>query len=283
MNKNIKKNKIQIIEEIKQNLIKDKNKLNEAFLIDKKQWEIEIKFEKIIEQIELVKRKEFLLKLTKEEIIDGIGKIALVEVNNPYKILNFVVSCIYTNNKVEVFLEKRHITTNKAILEIIKETIQKLKLPPDTVEFKEKQHLSKIVEEQEKFDLIYYVGNKENYLNFIKRLHVETIYENFGEIDVYIDSKDFKEEFMEMDKFAYYNGFEINYYTQSLEETAKSMNYNNNINKISAIFTKEIDNAYEFIKNIKSENIYINVNPCDYINYDTKLDNLVYSKKIFLH
>ena len=103
-----KKDKVdKIVDLIKKELLESKSTIQKAFEIDYKEWEYDLNFEKFIGIIESMKSKEYLPKFSKEEIIDGVGKIALLCNQNPYLIFNFILSILYTNNKVEVMLENK--------------------------------------------------------------------------------------------------------------------------------------------------------------------------------
>ena len=271
-----------LFEKIKKELLTGRKTIEKGFELDLKEWEIKIEFDKIISILESMKEKEYLPLFTKEKIVDGLGKIGLVSNGNPYLIFEFILSCLYTNNKVRVVLTDKMLASNRVLIECIIKVLKKEKCDEDTVSFIEVVSKDKVIGIQDEFDVLYYFGNKEEYLNYTKRLHIDSIFENFGEMYVYVDSKDFKEFLLEIDKFAYINEIKVNYYTESLEIVEKQVNNRNNINKISVIFTKNIEKAYEFIKLIKTENVYININPCEYVSFSTKLNNLVYSKKIII-
>lgn len=273
----------ELLEKIKAELAKKEKTLQKAFSLDEKEWEYKVDLGKILEAIDTVKNEKYLPKFTKEEIVDGLGDIILVVKNqNPYLIFEFVLYSIYTNNKVTAILENKLLASNKVLLELIRNVLKENKYDENIVSFKELKSTFDIIDIQNDYDLLYYFGNKEEYLSFIKRIHIDSIFENYGEIDVYVDSNDFKDELLKIDKFAYINEIKVNYYNSSLEEAEKIMNNKNNINKISVIFTKDINNAYKFVKNIKSENVYINVNPITNFLFDINQNNLVYSKKIIM-
>lgn len=273
----------ELLEKIKAELAKKEKTLQKAFSLDEKEWEYKVDLGKILETIDTVKNEKYLPKFTKEEIVDGLGDIILVVKNqNPYLIFEFVLYSIYTNNKVTAILENKLLASNKVLLELIRNVLKENKYDENIVSFKELKSTFDIIDIQNDYDLLYYFGNKEEYLSFIKRIHIDSIFENYGEIDVYVDSNDFKDELLKIDKFAYINEIKVNYYNSSLEEAEKIMNNKNNINKISVIFTKDINNAYKFVKNIKSENVYINVNPITNFLFDINQNNLVYSKKIIM-
>lgn len=273
---------LELFGKIEKKLIDNKKNLEKGFKLDKDEWDTVIEFDKFINLIKSIREKEYLPVFSKEKIVDGIGKICLVSQGNPYLNFNFILSCLYTNNKVKVVLTDKLLASNKVIIECVKKVIEEEKLDEDTVDYLELVSKDKIISLQDEFDLLYYFGNKEEYLNFTKRLHIDSKFENFGEMYVYVDSKDFKEYLMDIDKFCFINEIKVKYFNEDLDNVSKDINYKNNINKISVIFTKDINKAYEFIKKIKTENVYVNINPCEYIKFETNLNNLVYSKNIII-
>lgn len=271
---------IDLINKIEAGIKNKKEALEKAFLIDYKNWEIKLELDMFFKILASVKASEYLPKFSKENIVDGIGNILFVGNNSPYLVFSFIINSIYTNNKVCVALENKMKASNIAIIELIKKVLEENKYDSSCLSYIEIEQKENILKYQDDFELIYYMGNKEDYINFAKRIHVQSIFENFGEMYVYIDSQEFKEMFLEIDKFAYLNDIKVEYYNTDFENAIESINKNNNVNKISAIFTKNTDKAYEFIKNIKSENVYINMNPCENFDYKIKQDNLVYKKNI---
>ncbi len=276
-----KENAFEIIDKIESNLIKNRNNLKKAFELDYKEWEINIDFNKFLELIAEIKKKEYLPKFTKNEIISGIGKILLITKQNPYLIFNFCLNAIYTNNCVDVLLENKMLATNKLLLEIIKKSFQELKFDFEAINYIERNK-DQIIYEQDKYDLLYYFGNKKEYLEYCKRIHIDSEFENFGEMYIYVEDSRFKDILKEIDKFAFFNEIKVNYFEKNLEDNIKEINQNNNINKISVIYTKNIDDAYKFIKFIKSENVFINVNPIEYFKYEIDDNKLVFKKKVHM-
>lgn len=273
---------IELLSKIQKDL-KEKSKiLNKAFELDYKEWEIKIQIEKLTKIIENIKNQEYLPKFSKQEIVDGIGKIALVNSSNPYMIFNFILSSIYTNNKVTVILEEKMIASNIALIELIKKAMDELKYDSSIVNYKEVTNKEEIISYQDDFDLLYYLGNKEEYLKFIKRIHIDSKFENFGELYIYVDNKDFKDQIINIDKFAYINEIKVYYFNTDFENSVEIINKGNNINKTSIIFTKNIEKAYEFVKKVKTERVYINEEPDEGFIYNINMNNLVFNKKIIL-
>ena len=127
---------IELLNKIQKDL-KDKSKiLDKAFELDYKEWEIKVEKEKLIKIVENVKEQKYLPKFSKQEIVDGIGKIALVNSSNPYMIFNFILSSIYTNNMVTVILEEKMLASNIAIIELIRKSMEDLKYDSNIVSYK---------------------------------------------------------------------------------------------------------------------------------------------------
>ncbi len=269
-----------IVELIKKELLENKSTIQKAFELDYKEWEYELNFEKFIDIIDSMKNKEYLPKFSKEEIIDGIGKIALLCNQNPYLIFNFILSALYTNNKVEVVLENKMIATNKVITELVRKVLSLQKIDDDTVTYVEVVNKEEIISSQENYDMIYYFGNKSSYLNFTKRIHVDSKFEEFGEINLYSDSTQFKEQIVEIDKWAYLNEIKVNIFNKDINEAIERINKLNSINKMTIIFSKDLDKVTKFVKEVKSEFIFVNINSTNNYRYETNLNNLVYKKII---
>lgn len=273
---------VELLNKIQKELQEKSKSLEKIFKLDYEKWEINIEFEKLNNLIENMKKQEYLPKFSKQEIIDGIGKIALISNSNTYIIFNFILSCLYTNNRVCVILENKMLATNKVLIELVKKSLSDLKYDSNIISYEEVVNREEIISKQDEFDLLYYLGNKEEYLNFIKRIHIDSKFENFGEIYIYVESKDFKTQFVNIDKFAYINQMKVFYYNTDFENAVETINRRNNINKVAIIFTKKIDKAYEFVKKIKTENVYINEEPEEEILYKINLSNLVFYKRILL-
>lgn len=264
---------------ISKELISNKNQIEKAFDIDYKEWEVNFDFNIFINQIEEAKNKKYLPYFSKEKIVDGFGKISLLCNQNPYLIFNFILSCIYTNNKLEVVLENKKFATNKAIIESIKKVLKDKELEDDTISYIELTEKENIIEYQDNYNLIYYFGNKYEYLNFAKRLHVPSKFEECEEISIFSDSEEFEEELEEVDKWAYLNEVKINFY-DNLKTAISEINKNNLGKGIAVVYSKDINKITKFIKYIKAEKIYVNKNPIYEYKEETNLENLVYEKNI---
>lgn len=269
-----------LLNEIKSTFINNKNIIQKAINLDYEEWEYKIDFDILIHEIELIKNKEYLPVFSKEKVVDGFGKIVLISNQNPYLIFNFILSAIYTNNKVEIVLENKMLATNRTIIELLLKVLNENKVDENTVTYIELINKDEIISKLENYDLLYYFGNKFEYLNFIRRINIDSIFEEFGEINVYSDSKEFKKEIIEIDKWAYLNEIRVNIYNGNLQDDIKQINNLNTINKMAIIFSKDMNKIKRFVKEVKAQNVYVNISSIDEYIPETTLENLVYSKKV---
>lgn len=273
-----KENVNKLLDDIQKTFIDNKSTLQKAFEMDLKEWEYQTDFDKLLNCINNYKKKEYLPKFSKTEIVDGYGKIALVCTPNPYLIFNFILAAIVTNNQVDVVLENKLKATNLVMIETIRKALKDEKLDENMVNFLEVNHQEEIVNYQDKYDLLYYLGNKASYLNLSKRIHIDTKFEEFGEINVYMDSKEFKEQMLEIDKWAYQNEFKVNVYSNEAEAIR-----GNSDSKMLMIFSKDFEKIMRMMKKVKAKEIYINQNVCEKYSFDVCIEDLVYRKKIILN
>ena len=67
-------------------------------------------------------------------------------------IFNFILSSIYTNNKVEIVLEDKMLATNKALIEVIKKALKEAKANKDILSYRELSNKDDIVSYQDNYD-----------------------------------------------------------------------------------------------------------------------------------
>ena len=265
-----------ILEKIKNELLKKQKEVLKIIDLEKKEWDYTIEFDKFLSIIEEYREKEIILKNQSHkncEIIDGIGKISMINQTNPYNILSMILIAIRTNNHLTIYLSDKLLGINSILIEIIKKIIKNL----DYVNINRYEDFYK---NQSLYDLVIYFGNKFEYLEFSKGLKIHSVFENADEIYVYMDDKSFKDEFLEMDKFAYYHNINIYYYTNDFEQSLKDIN-DFGIIKKAVIFTKDKQKAMQFFEKVKAEEVYVNHNPCK--NYTFQFDErkIIYTKKMF--
>ncbi len=231
-----------------------------------------------------------LPKFSKEEIIDGLGNIAVKyngDINITYKL---IVLALRTHNQLYLIADDN---TDK-IKSIIDYTNNLLKqfdyssnivelLPIDTNTF---------FSMQKNFDCLLFIGSKKEYLSKLPHLQIKSIFIEYGEITVCLDKNlkdEYKKTLLKMDEFAFENDFQINYIDISdlesnkeyIDNCIKSINAFGN-NQIVAIFTNTQATSYYFINSIHSSKIYLNSNPFSNSLIDFEESEFVYRKQLNL-
>ncbi|MBR3511362.1 MAG: hypothetical protein IKN74_00205 [Clostridia bacterium] len=275
-----------LLDEIKDNFKSKKSTFEKAVKLDIDEWEYETSLEDVLGTIDSFKEKEYLLKKSKKEIVTGHGKVAILNSFNPISNLKAILSLIRTGNKPSLFVDEKILATNKIIVEIINNALDnfKVKLAKEyKVELIEINKVEDFISYENKFNLALFIGSFYEYQKFIKRINIKSIFVSFGEISIYVDAQEeFEKILADISKFAYNNEIKIKYYSGEVKEAIKEINDMQNISKTVAIFTKNIDQAFEFVEDIKSENIFINKDPLKDLSIDINEENLVIRKRIIL-
>jgi gamma-glutamyl phosphate reductase len=140
-----------------------------------------------------------------------------------------------------------------------------------------------IAQNQNFFDLMIYIGDKRIYQPLKKKISIPSIYSGYGNVDVFIESKDFKDLLLDMNKYAGENNININYYDNtSMEETLSFIN-KYDITDCFVVLSKNTEMIYKFISEIKAKNIYINRSPFEEYKLGISEKDLIYSKNIIMN
>lgn len=271
-----------IFQQIKKEFIGNKTVILKTIALEMQEWDYEIQLEKLLEVIDKYEEKEEIFKKEVESVVceeyetlHEIGNVAVIHQNNPYVILALALIGIRTHNTLTFYLTDKLLAINAVLIQIIQKALKR----EDIINYQQVVKEEAFYKEQEQFDCLIYFGNQYEYFTFSKRLCIPSIFENFGEVYVFIDNTSFKDEFLQMDRFAYDYHICVKYYKGNLEEAIQNIN-RLGIVKTAVIYTNDKEKAYAFLENVKSEEVYINTNP--FIQYEFHFDEnkLVYKKRM---
>ena len=226
-------------------------------------------------------KREFPLlpSFTSTTIRDGFGNLCVIYDGNPYITLKLLISSLRTHNNI-VFFTKNYFEINTLLVESFNMISKDCKYTEKFASIQNKFSNNEIIKKQNLFDLVIYVGDKRAYQSIQKQLRIPSIFNGYKIIDVYIEDKSFKEVLLQIDKHAYSNAIQINYFDNTnIEDT---INYINkyNLNDCFVVFTKNSEIAYTFINSLKCKNVFINKNPFIDYAFDINENQLVYTKHI---
>ncbi len=258
-----------------------KSKLDKAIDIDKKKHPVYIDFNKITKIIEKhIQVDKFNVKFTPENIVDGYGNIVIVYNGNPYITLDLVLMALKTHNNI-VFISKKYYAVNSIIIQTLNNVCKNLKYV-DKMSIVEFSDIDKLVQSQSLFDMMVYIGDKREYLKIKRKISLPTIFYGYNYVDVYVESRDFKELLLDIDKYANQYNVEVNYFDNTSHEETFSFINKYEISDCFVLLSKNTDTIYKFMSHLKVNKFYINQNPFENYDFEFNERDLTYNKKIFL-
>ena len=115
-----------------------------------------------------------------------------------------------------------------------------------------------------------------------KKFVIPTLYSGFGNVDVFIESKDFKNLLLDINQYSMENNIKINYYDDTqIEDTLTFIN-RFELTDCFVLLSKNTDMIYKFIYEVKAKRIFINKNPFIDYKLDIKEQDLIYTKNIIM-
>lgn len=212
-------------------------------------------------------------------IKDGFGNLCVMYDGSPYVTLKLLISALRTHNNI-IFFTKNYLEINNLLVEVFNMISNDCKYTNKFASIQSTFSNNEIVKKQNLFDLVIYVGDKRAYQSVQKQLRIPSIFNGYKVVDVYIEDKSFKEVLLQLDKHAYTNSIQVNYFDKT--DLNDTINYINkyNLNDCFVVFTKNSEIAYTFINSLKCKNVFINKNPFVDYEFDINENQLVYTKHI---
>ena len=247
--------------------------LEAAFNNDKKTFE-KVKFEQIIEK--------YVHNVTPVVSTKTVpyGNIVALTNGNPYITLELCILAILTNNSIIFLNEVDMVHTNQALIEIIKEFLQKENKNENQVNFQVIDNFKTISQYQDLIDCMIIIGDYDKYHYCSTNMTSKVIFSDYTNINIYTDTDFFDEgiQFI-IEKAAQMDILVYLYRMKDINELLE-IEGNNFVFHTTAIYTQDAKEAFTFIDKIKSKNVYINKNPLETYALDITEEDLVYHKKI---
>lgn len=199
---------------------------------------------------------------------------------NPYITLKLALLALKTHNNI-IFFSKKYYAINTLITQTLNKVCKKQNYA-DEICMIEYENIDEIITNQSCFDLLLYIGDKREYQNIKSKMKIPTIFNGYNYVDVFVESKDYKNLLLDINKYSNENDISINYFDNtSYEETLDFIN-KYELSDCFVLLSKNTDNIYKFMSQIKVNRFYINKNP--FVNYDIDIDekSLIYNKNIYI-
>jgi len=271
----------EVLEEFK-NRMSNKNTFGQAIAIDEKHHPVHVSYEKTLEIIdEFINLDVLNVKYTPNEIVDGFGNLAVSYNGDPYITLRLLLMAFRTHNNI-VFFSKKYYAINTKIVETLNMVANK-KGYAEKIAMVEFDVIDGVIANlQTFFSKMIFVGDKRDYVQMKKKFVIPTIYCGFGNVDVFIESKEFKNLLLDINQFARDNNIKINYYDDTqIEDTLTFIN-RFELTDCFVLLSKNTDLIYKFMSMVKAKNIYINKNPFEDYKFNISEQDLIYKKNIIM-
>lgn len=303
VNKKTLVNKIpNIIKQIKKSLDINKDSIEEANKIDKKNNNGFILDFNIINNIfdNIEKENIFYGDVTlsqkddEKQIIYGsqimdYGNVVVINDGNPYVLIEMAIRNIKAGNTMIISNDGYMYGTNQLLVKIIQSVLEQLGESKNLIQIYISQDYDELLSNFANIDLVVCIGNhslQQLILNKSKNTTITSGYENF---ELYIEDvthKDFIDKIINTGlNVEVYVKNDIDYEYENvikvddLDEAIAQINYNGS-SYSSAIFTTSNENASRFISEVKSKIITVNTSPTIERIIDIKQRDLVNEKTI---
>lgn len=268
----------EIYNEVIRLLHKEVKEFESTTLKDNNKYGQKIEFEKIIKIITTYKNKDEI-KCNDQEVVSGFGNIACICDESPYIVTQALCMAVRTVNNITLFVKEKMVNTNNIILNAfnvaIKNQQSNIKL-----EINYTKNLNKFYEHQDTYNKLIYIGKQEEYIKVTKRLYIPSSFQNYLDINVYFDSKEYRNILLVMDKYAYLHDFELHYFNnKDIEQDIEAIN-KQGISSMLVIFTKDLEKVKRLSKEVNCNEIYINKNPFENYMFDLDENNFILRKRI---
>ncbi len=251
---------------------------------DNKEFFEKFEFSKLLNAIDRINKEEWVMqKNTKTEIYYGIGNIGVCHKCNSDIVLYLILKALKTNNNIVFFEEDNIHQTTKKLIDIVNKECEKVKYNMH-VGVEKYNKISEFCNDIGNLNMIIFINESEKYLDFLVRnkFDMKIICSNYRTMDLYLDDKDLKDILLEIDDYVYKNDIELELYkNENVRDVVNRINIGRN-NYCAVIFTKNKDDAYYFIRNVKAEKVFVNKNPSTEYEFELKDEELTICKRIYI-
>ena len=207
---------------------------------------------------------EVLKKSENIKIVDNIKnkKLAVVYNGNPEITLNLIFSAIKNECEIIFFAESFH-SINNCLITLILECMKDCDLENKYIYYDESNKEIMLIQEQEKYDFIMFVGDYFEYKNLQHFIKKEIKYSNYGFFKGYIDKTKFLEEYKNILKFCYLKSIIFEVYENAKDFLEEVDSYDKVV-----IYTDSEEEKNKFKESLKTTDIIFNEFPFEKYKFD---------------
>lgn len=294
--KKITQNIFELLEENRSNIEKANNidvANGNGFKID---FEIINKMKKNIDNLEDIYRKVVYMNKNENNYLEGkqtdnLGTICLVYDGNTYCLLELILKAILTHNSIIATSESNYMeATNELILILVKRILEAYKIDKNLVQILYTSQVEELLSNNASIKKVIVIGNR-SFQEKIKNISkIEVISKGYNNFDIYIEdlkNLHFIEKIVEKSNnidIYVKSGIEIPFEdyieVEDIDEAIAQINFNTS-GYSSSIFTNNSQNASDFLREVKTDNISVNSSPLIKESVDIDINLFVIKKNMF--
>ena len=206
-------------------------------------------------------------KYQKMDHIPEIGeKIAVIYSGYSWITLEYLIKAILENSKILFFNTFNKIIT-PSLITLVEVVCKDCKIKSPIIKIQEEANERYLINNQNSFDRIYFIGDKVDYNRLIRDINIPIIYNNFSHLKLLIDKKKYLKEYKELLKTSIIENY-------MLEEFEDYEDYMDSYSKDDyVIIFSDDQELIEKMKKLSLNNLCINNFSFDNYKFNIKMND----------
>lgn len=247
-----------------------------------------------VDEREFNKKDEDGFVITKYK--ESLGVLGLIFSGDPYVAIEVISKAVMTKNAVIICTNDKMYATNKLIVLCAQRGLKKYGYSPEIVQILNSEDYEELYKHNNIIKKLLVVGDKKMQEKAVRKAEVDCSLSGYGNYDVYIEDivdaelikKVINVEGVNFNIYINKNitedeimdlGIEDYTEVESTRECIRDININS-AGYSSSIFTHNGQNANDFLKLIRTKNVFVNASPTLERKLDICLNDMTYEKKV---
>lgn len=213
----------------------------------------------------------------------GIGNVVSITNGDIYLQIDLIIKAIISNCRMVFVLSPVLSEFNLYVISIIQEILEAEDIEKDLISAVHSiTYKKELIENKSYIDCIIINKEYDEYNYFKERVDSKVIYLDYGNVNVYVDSDEFKNR--ESEILNQTNNLEMDVYRYEVDDIEEffTKETNNFIFNTVVFFSKDIKKCMRFYEIIKSNNVFINEFDVDKIKIGLEIKDLQFEKNIII-
>jgi len=249
------------------NLIKNKEILENAIELDNSKWGGSLKFEDLLKVGRDVSERDY-----KKEVSSSNTYIVLYN-GDPKITLELAILGIKSSSNMIFMIYDDDFATNNLLIKIMQQLAEETG-DKSFVKLYNNVRNEDIRKSTEFADKIIYIGDIFEYHNVKRQYNLPIIYNGYGDVTVYTDEREtFNDELIKINNYAFENDIVVNFHEGDLEKELEYINIDVTLDTC-VIFSNDENKINLFKEKVNSKKIFVNESPFTDYRFDFDISEL---------